>query len=52
MMKLNYYELDFKKALEYFQDNLIETNILSSKLLNLVDFKKGIFFPFFQKILI
>ncbi|WP_068471239.1 hypothetical protein [Candidatus Protochlamydia phocaeensis] len=49
MLKLNYDELDFKKAFEYFQDNLIETNTLSSKLINLVDFKKGTFFSFFPE---
>jgi hypothetical protein len=38
------YELTFNLAIAYFQDNLLNTNTLSSKLIDLVSFKSGIFF--------
>jgi hypothetical protein len=44
MRKLYRYELDFERTIKFFKDNLDVKNALSSGLLNLVDFKSGIFF--------
>lgn len=44
MMKLNRHELDFDLTYKYIQQNLNETNALSSELLKLIDFKNGVFF--------
>jgi len=44
MIKLNQHELNFEQALAYFQYNLADTNILSSALIKLVNFKAGRFF--------
>ncbi|WP_226987478.1 hypothetical protein [Parachlamydia acanthamoebae] len=44
MKTLHRHELDFERTMEFVKDNLNEVNALSSELLNLVDFKSGVFF--------
>lgn len=49
MTKLNVCELDFEKALTYFQENLLDTDTLSTQLIKLVNFESGRFFTFYSK---
>lgn len=44
MKQLHKHELDFDPAREYVQNSLDKANTLSSELLNLLNFKNGIFF--------
>jgi hypothetical protein len=44
MKKLKKHALDFSRTLKYFQENLDNTNILSSKLLEFANFEEGSFF--------
>ncbi|WP_079978261.1 hypothetical protein [Parachlamydia acanthamoebae] len=44
MKTLYRHELDFERTMEFVKDNLNEVNALSSELLNLVNFKSGVFF--------
>lgn len=44
MKKIYRHELDFDRTMKFVKDNLTDVNALSSELLNLVDFKSGVFF--------
>ena len=44
MKKLKKYDLDFDLTYEYFFDHLDGGNILSEKILELIDFNKGVFY--------
>jgi len=44
--KLKRHEIDFEKGVSYFQDNLTNTNALSSELVRSINFKGGSFFTF------
>ncbi|PJD95542.1 MAG: hypothetical protein CK425_08485 [Parachlamydia sp.] len=44
MKNLYRHELDFDRTMKFVKDNLTDVNSLSSELLNLVDFKSGVFF--------
>lgn len=47
MTNLNKVYLKFQPTYDFFFDNLDQTNILSTELLKLIDFKEGKFFTFF-----
>jgi|JI9StandDraft_1071089.scaffolds.fasta_scaffold175642_2 hypothetical protein len=46
MNLLDKYDLNFDKSLMYFKDNLENTNELSKKILEEIDFKNGTFFTY------
>jgi hypothetical protein len=49
MKKLNRYEFSFEDVFLYFQDNLVNTNTLSSSLIKLINFQTGQFFTLFHE---
>lgn len=48
-MEIKRFNLNFDKTHRFFKENLSETNYLSSTLLELLDFKSGIFFTILPK---
>ncbi len=49
MKILDRYTLDLSKTLAYLQDNLSGTNLLSSEICKLVEFKNGVFYTLLPK---
>ena len=49
MKELQYYSLDSSKAIAYLQDNLEETNALSSAICKYVNFEEGMFYTILRE---